>query len=118
MAGSPAINGCTNGTTFATDQRAKPRIVGTFADIGAVEGVFEPVFPLVNVTPAGNGSVQFGFTNLNGGNFTVLASTNVAAPLNTWSNLGAPTESPVGVFTFTDLAATNHPQRFYRVTMP
>ncbi len=37
LPGSPAIDGCTSGTTFATDQRGFPRIVGSFADIGAVE---------------------------------------------------------------------------------
>ena len=42
LPGSPAIDGCTNGTSFATDQRGFPRIVGPYADIGAVEGVFNP----------------------------------------------------------------------------
>ena len=35
--GSPAIDGCTTGTTFTTDQRGFPRIVGSYADIGADE---------------------------------------------------------------------------------
>lgn len=118
LTGSPAIDGCTNGTSFTTDQRGQPRIVGAFADIGAVEGVFDPNFPLVNVTQLGSGNVQFGFTNLSGPTYRVLASTNVAAPINTWSNLGAPIEAPAGTFTFTDLGATNYPQRFYRVTTP
>ena len=37
LPGSPALDGCTNGTGFTTDQRGLPRIVGPFADIGAVE---------------------------------------------------------------------------------
>ena len=37
LPGSPAIDGCTSGTTFTTDQRGFPRVVGPFADIGAVE---------------------------------------------------------------------------------
>jgi len=118
LPGSPAINGCTSGTTFTTDQRGQPRIVGAFADIGAVEGVFHSTFPLVNFTKLGNGNVQFGFTNLGGLSYTVLASTNVAAPLNTWSNLGAAVEAPPSTFTFTDLQATNYPSRFYRVQGP
>jgi hypothetical protein len=118
LPGSPAINGCTSGTTFTTDQRGLPRIVGAFADIGAVEGVYNPVFSLVNAPLLGDGNVQFAFTNLSGLSYTVLASTNAAAPLNTWSNLGAPIESPAGTFTFTDLQATNYPQRFYRVQGP
>jgi len=43
LAGSPAIDGCTNGTTFTTDQRGFPRILGPFADIGAVESQYGPV---------------------------------------------------------------------------
>ncbi len=118
LPGSPAIDGATNGTSFVTDQRGLPRIVGAFADLGAVEGVFNPNYPLVNVTQLGSGNVRFAFTNLSGPSYRVFASTNVAAPINTWSNLGAPTESPAGVFTFTDLQATNYPSRFYRVTTP
>ena len=118
LPGSPAIEGCTNGTSFATDQRGLPRIVGAFADLGAVEGVFDPNFPLVNFTKLGNGNVQFAFTNLSGPSYRVLASTNVAAPIASWQNLGVPVETPAGVFTFTDLQATNYPQRFYRVQGP
>ncbi|MFO1514016.1 MAG: LamG domain-containing protein [Verrucomicrobiota bacterium] len=118
LPGSLAIDGASGGTSFTTDQRGLPRIVGTFADLGAVEGVFNPNYPLVNVTQLGNGNVQFAFTNLSGPSYRVLASTNVAAPINTWSNLGAPTEAPAGTFQFTDTQAPNYPQRFYRVTTP
>jgi hypothetical protein len=115
LPGSPAVDGCIGGTSFTIDQRGKPRIIGAYADIGAVEGVFNPAFPLVNVTALGNGNVQFSFNNLSGLSFTVLASTNVAAPLNTWVNLGPAVEAPPGTFHFTDLQATNYPYRFYQV---
>jgi hypothetical protein len=120
LPGSPAINAGANSVTntYSTDQRGLPRLVGAQVDIGAVEGVFDPNYPLVNVTQLGSGNVQFAFTNLSGPSYRVLASTNAAAPLNTWSNLGAPTESPAGTFNFTDTQATNYPQRFYRVTTP
>lgn len=118
LAGSPAINGCTGGTAFTTDQRGQPRILGGFADIGAVEGVFNPRFPLVNMTLIGGGNVQFAFTNLSGPSYRVLASTDVATPLNMWSDLGAPLEAPAGVFTFIDPQATNYLQRFYHVATP
>src|SRR5262249_17954256 len=118
LPGSPAIDGCTGGTSFATDQRGKPRIAGAFADIGAVEGVFDPAFPLTGITKLGNGSFRFGFSNLSGPGYSILASTNVAAPLSTWSNLGAPVESPAGVFQFTDTQAPNYPKRFYHVQRP
>jgi hypothetical protein len=115
LPGSPATDGCIGGTSFTIDQRGKPRIIGAFADIGAVEGVFNPAFPLVNVTTPGNGNVQFSFNNLSGLSFTVLASTNVAAPLNTWVNLGPAVEAPPGTFHFIDLQVTNYPYRFYQV---
>jgi Concanavalin A-like lectin/glucanases superfamily len=123
LAGSPAIDGCTNGTDFTTDQRGYPRIVGPFADIGAVElQVITATNPpvLTGLTVLGNGTFQFGFTNLTGASFTVYASTNVALPFNQWSNLGAAVETPAGSgqFQFTDPGATNYPQRYYRVTSP
>ncbi|MSU59040.1 MAG: DUF5011 domain-containing protein, partial [Pedosphaera sp.] len=50
---SPAIDGCTNGTSFTTDQRGVgfPRVVGSFADIGAVEsgGLFTAAGRIVTV---------------------------------------------------------------------
>jgi hypothetical protein len=83
-----------------------------------VEGLFDPSFPLVNITALGSGNVQFSFNNLSGLSFTVLASTNVAAPLNTWVNLGSAVEASPGTFQFTDTQATNYPQRFYQVRGP
>jgi hypothetical protein len=80
-------------------------VVNGVVDIGAVEGVFNPDFPLVNMTKLGSGNVRFAFTNLSGPDYIVLASTNVAAPLNTWSNLGAPLESPAGTLLFTGPAS-------------
>ncbi len=118
LPGSPAIDGCTGGTSFTTDQRGYPRIVGTYADIGAVEGVYNPAMTLINPVHLGNGSFQFGFSNLSGPAYTVLASTNVAAPLKMWSNLGPALESPPGMFQFKDPQATNYPHRFYRLTVP
>ena len=114
LTNSPAIDACISGTGFATDQRGQPRIVGAFADIGAVEGVFNPGFALINPVGLGNGAFQFNFANLAGASFTVFASTNVALPFNQWSNLGPAVETPAssGQFQFTD------PQRFYRVKSP
>jgi predicted outer membrane repeat protein len=115
--GSPAIDGCTS-TSFTIDQRGYPRILGMFADLGAVEGVFNSSFSLTNFGRDGNGNVQFSFTNLSGPNYQVLASTNIAAPLSTWSSLGALVESPAGVFSFVDITTTNNQWRFYRVIIP
>ena len=63
---------------------------------------------------------QFSFTNLTGASFTVFATTNLAAPFNTWLNLGPAMETPPGSgqFQFTDSQATNYMMDFYRVTSP
>jgi hypothetical protein len=72
---------------------------------------------LTSVTLAGGG-VRFSFTNTPGVSYTVLVSTNPAAPLTNWTSLGNPVETPAGHFQFTDAPATGNPQRFYRVRSP
>ena len=122
LPGSPAIDGCTSGTAFATDQRGYPRVVGLYADLGAVEGVYNPAGPgnLTGMERVPNGPASFNFTNSTDMTFSVLATTNLAWPLNAWTCLGAPVEAPAGSghYQFTDPRATNSPQRFYRVTSP
>jgi hypothetical protein len=66
----------------------------------------------------GNGAFQFGFTNMPGSSFTVLATTNVGFPLSNWFVPGAPMEISAGQFQFTDLQATNRSKSFYRVRSP
>jgi hypothetical protein len=121
LPGSPAIDAAA-ATSLTTDQRGFPRPLGLAPDIGSVEGVYNSAGPgiLTGVTRLGNGSLKFGFTNFTDMNFTVLGSTNIALPMNLWSNLGAAVESPAGSghYQFTDLQATNSPQRFYRVRWP
>src|ERR1019366_7858885 len=122
LPGSPAIDGCTNGTTFTTDLRGYPRTIGLAPDIGAAEGVYNSAGPgkLKNVAKLGNGSVSFTLSNYSDMSFTVLARTNLALPLSQWSNLGTAVESPLGSgqYPFTDLPATNYSRRFYTVTSP
>jgi WD40 repeat protein len=76
--------------------------------------------PITSLMRLSDGSIQFSFSNPSGTSYHALASTNVAAPLNTWSNLGPATETPLGSgqFRFTDHQATNYPRRFYRVSSP
>jgi len=120
LPGSPALDaGLDTVTNFLpTDQRGYPRRVGTHVDLGAVEGVFNPAPFLGSPVRLGNGTFQFGFSNLSGPAYTVRAGTNMAASLNTWSNLGPAVEAPPGTFKFTDPQATNYPRRFYRVQGP
>ena len=77
-------------------------------------------FTLKGAIQLAGGAFQLTFTNLSGLGFTVFTSTNVAAPLNTWSNLGPAVESPAssGQYQFTDPQATNKAAQFYRVRSP
>jgi alpha-tubulin suppressor-like RCC1 family protein len=75
--------------------------------------------PLVlNAARPVNGAFGFVFTNTPGAVFTVLATTNAALPLTSWTVLGGATELSPGQFQFTDPQATNSPRRFYRVRSP
>jgi predicted outer membrane repeat protein len=119
--GSGAIDAGTNLLSLpATDQRGFARVVNGTVDIGAVEGVFNPDFALINPTRLGDGTFQFSFSNLNGAGFMVFATTNVALPAVNWSNLGPAVELPPGSgqFQFNDAQATNYLQRFYQVHLP
>ena len=63
-----------------------------------------------------NGTFRLTFTNVTGLNFSILASTNIAAVVTNWTVLGAPVESPAaGQYQFTD-SITNK-MRFYRVRL-
>jgi hypothetical protein len=75
---------------------------------------------LAGATRLANGAFQFGFSGSSGQSFTVLGSTNLTAPINTWSNLGLALETPSGSgnYQYTDLQATNQPKRFFRVRLP
>jgi hypothetical protein len=73
---------------------------------------------LSNAQVLGGGTLQFFFTNTNAVAFSVLASTNVAAPLASWENLGTPRSVVGGVYQFTDPGVTNHARRFYQLRSP
>jgi len=64
------------------------------------------------------GPFQLSFTNLSGLPFTVLASTNVALPLASWTVLGSAVENPSGHYQFTGPQATNNLQRLYGLRSP
>ena len=65
-----------------------------------------------------NGIFQGSFTNISGGAFSSLATTNPAQPLTNWTSLGSVTEVSPGQFQFTDPQAPNYSRRFYRVSAP
>lgn len=120
--GSPAVDAGSDAANFFTiDQRGYPRTSGSHVDIGAVEAqIASAPFRISEYFPMGNGSIFMGLSNIPGGSFTVFASTNARAPRNTWSNLGAAVENPVGTgnFQFIDSQATNARQRFYCISSP
>ena len=90
--------------------------------------VLEPPAPprLSSLKILGNGSFQFAFSSPNpgegivGASFIVLATADLALPLNQWTVLGAALETPAGSgsFQFTDPQASSFPQRFYQVRVP
>ena len=65
-----------------------------------------------------NGEFQLNFTNSVGALFGVLAATNLAQPLTSWTALGGGVEISPGQFQYTDTQATNYPQRFYQIFSP
>ena len=45
-------------------------------------------------------------------------TSGTALPLANWTPLGYVTQFSLGQYRFTDLQATNHPQRYYRISSP
>jgi hypothetical protein len=72
--------------------------------------------PLMNVKKLTRGSVQLNFIAAPGLSFTVLASTDIKAPVITWTVLGLAAETTPGHYQFT--TTTGSQQRFYRIRWP
>jgi hypothetical protein len=106
--------------TYTLTYTSSNSLGGVAAPVTRTVVVGPPPTPplLTGVTRLGNGSFQFSFTNAPGTSFTLFASTNVALPFSSWSNLGPAVEGPAGQYQFTDPTATNSPQRFYGVRSP
>ena len=83
-----------------------------------LDAVAMPPICLTNAAKLSGGSCQFCFANTPGLGFTILAATNPALPLSSWTVLGCAAEVAPGQFQFTDSQATNSPRRFYRVRSP
>lgn len=90
-------------------------------EVATVSGA-ELTFSTASVTPPNlsgalklsAGTLSLTFNDVSGASFTLWGTTNL---LGQWQNLGHPTESPAGTYSFTGLTATN-PAEFYRVTSP
>jgi hypothetical protein len=70
---------------------------------------------LVKAVKLVGGAFQFAFTGAANGTNTVVATTNPALPLASWTVLGVVPEFAAGLFVFSDPQAANSPRRFYRV---
>jgi alpha-tubulin suppressor-like RCC1 family protein len=107
-------------STFGTGQRFSRLYRGASAShtLAIVTGPSGGASTLTGPVGATNGSVQFSFSNTAGAFFGVVAATNFALPLSSWTPVGDAIEISPGQFQFTDLQATNYPQRFYRVRTP
>ncbi len=104
---------------LTTDQRGLPRQSGSHVDIGAAEVQWASIpIRLAACLGTANGAIQMSLTNIPGASLTVLAATNLASPLPTWTMLGPIPEIAPGQFQFIDPAPTNLPQRIYRVRCP
>ena len=119
-AGSPAIDaGADFATGLFTDQRGYARLSGAHEDIGAVEAQVPPanLRPVLQFSRAPGGVLNFAFTSISNGDFTILTSTNLALPAHQWEILGTPSQMLPGSYNFTDSITTNK-ARFYRVVSP
>lgn len=104
--------------------RARGRTVG--GQYNGSSGMLQTVAQFYRIPPAhitsvgktGGGVFQFAFTNTSGASFTVIATTNVAAPVASWEVLGPPQPIGNGIFQFTDPSVTDHQRRFYQLRSP
>jgi len=77
-----------------------------------------PQILLANLIKLLSGAFQLNFSNTPGGTNTILATTNPAVQMASWTVLGIAAEISSGQFQFTDPQATNNVRRFYRVRSP
>jgi hypothetical protein len=92
--------------------------VPSLSSIIRIAAATPPAPTLANPITLTNGSFQFSFTSAPGVLFSVLATTDPALPLNSWTPIGSASEISPGHFQFTDPQSTNYIQRLYRVSSP
>ena len=68
---------------------------------------------IVGVTRLADGTVQLNFTGTPGNVYMIEAATNLTSPIG-WTTLGTNTADTNGVFSFTDLSASNYNFCYYR----
>jgi hypothetical protein len=74
--------------------------------------------PVLQVAANSSAPFLFQFIAPTNAHYTVLASTNVAAPLSNWPNLGTPSLLSNSLYQFTDTQSVSFPARFYILRSP
>jgi hypothetical protein len=77
-----------------------------------------PAIIAVNVNLTGNSVAISGTNGPPNVTYRVLTSTDVTAPLNTWTQVGAGTFANNGNFTFNGTVNPADAQRFYTIVLP
>ena len=114
------VNGVVN-FNFASNPNTSPRnafitLLGQNIQVTQAAAPPQPVFTQIKTLTTG--AFQLSFTNgLAGGTYSVLFSTNLLTPLNSWAVIGSATNNGFGVWQFTDSLASNQ-TRFYRIRTP
>ena len=76
--------------------------------------------PVLGSATLTSGGLTFGFISTSGLTFSVHATNNLEAPLNTWPVVGSAVENPPGSghFQFTDSKPATNTTEFYRISQP
>jgi hypothetical protein len=77
-----------------------------------------PSFGTASFVRSSGGLVLSGTGGVSNGIYNVLASTNVALPLNRWTPVATNQFNSSGNFIFTNAVQTNSPQRFFLLQIP
>jgi len=72
---------------------------------------------LYKPTKLPSGEIQINFNYAVGSSFNLLATSNLLNITTNWTDLGSVEEIWAGQFRFTDLQATNSPEKFYRARL-
>jgi hypothetical protein len=72
---------------------------------------------IVGISTLPNGSKQISFAGIPGYSYRVQAADNLTPPV-AWQTLATNVAGTNGLWSYTDLDATNHPSRFYRTAQP
>jgi autotransporter-associated beta strand protein len=111
VAGAVAIQPASPGTGLAWD-------TSKLAADGTLRVVPLPPAPVIaSYGTLADGNFSITVNGVDGRQYSLLASTNVAAPISAWTLIKSDTQTGSSIV-LTDLGATNHPTRFYLISTP